>query len=242
MSTDAPAAIFSRKRKRTKFELKAEELSEEDSSDLTTMTLQRLLAAEGSLTEGGASRSRTALIARFVSQQSLYGELSPDTLDPVTQALVDFLLVDFKDKLELAMVWLFHERAMEADKAEGRYEVCVTSLLKGLQDSLTDKHRVLFRRVVLECPRITPAVVCLVRDFCLVPEQASVGLATLRDSIVLRPPARDSCLPVLLNYAHRGRPEVSIWAQIYFTHDFLFQTLQRQAILTCKKLAQVFTP
>lgn len=98
------------------------------------------------------------------------------------------------------------------------YEGCVGYVLQRL-DALQDK---LLPRIVLELPHLGLAFVRFVEQSCAQPDRAALGLATLRDVLLLRPASRDTALPLLLRLARSPEP-----------------TLRKNAIFVCVRLHSV---
>lgn len=77
------------------------------------------------------------------------------------------------------------------------YDSLLTSLVEGLRVVLDPRDR-LFTQLLLDAPRLPPAVLRVVEVVCLDPARWRLGLVTLRDLIQSRPESRHSAVHTLL--------------------------------------------
>ncbi|XP_004349446.2 hypothetical protein CAOG_02696 [Capsaspora owczarzaki ATCC 30864] len=81
-----------------------------------------------------------------------------------------------------------------------RYTRCLMALLHALREKLDVRDR-LFTRIVIEAPAFTPEVLDLVLEYCTDSERSMLGLSTLHDLVLYRPPLRKVCLQKLLEFS-----------------------------------------
>ncbi|KAJ3033702.1 hypothetical protein HDV00_005887 [Rhizophlyctis rosea] len=166
---------------------------------------------------------KSAAAARY-GWMTLVGRLG--SREEVKQAIVEFLLMDFRSRMDTAISWLYdlyhvdqtlERRARaEARDYEPQYSRWFHRILEGLWvpravegsggqeggvgKGLDAKDR-MFTRFLLEVPDVTrEAVDGVVRSYCDDAERMQLGISTLRDLISMRGSVKDQCLALLLEY------------------------------------------
>ncbi|KAJ3100784.1 hypothetical protein HDU97_001955 [Phlyctochytrium planicorne] len=142
--------------------------------------------------------------------------------DSLLNMMLDFVLNDFKNRQELAILWLYEEYRLSLlevldlpynmDQNEdpvlssnSRYTNLFMSILRGLRGDgrwpgLDSKDRT-FTRFLVDAPWLPQeAIEEVVVSYSEDPERMQLGLSTLRDLILLRPPFRKRCLELLLSF------------------------------------------
>ncbi|KJE91571.1 hypothetical protein CAOG_002696 [Capsaspora owczarzaki ATCC 30864] len=210
------------------FALKPSDPTPEQVQGLTKAIFARTLAIEASAASGGAASLRSSLLARLLSQPgnlaSLLQLISPS--DPTSaeaqevlpleqqliDAMVEYIVENVRARMELAFGWLCHEylggggplaarlRGRLPVPLPRRYTRCLMALLHALREKLDVRDR-LFTRIVIEAPAFTPEVLDLVLEYCTDSERSMLGLSTLHDLVLYRPPLRKVCLQKLLEFS-----------------------------------------
>ncbi|KAJ3125343.1 hypothetical protein HK098_000350 [Nowakowskiella sp. JEL0407] len=126
------------------------------------------------------------------------GETESDA-DMCRKVLFSFILEDFRDRQELAVVWLHEEYFQEMKlKVFKNYKKWFHAILEELSGILEVKDRG-FTKFLMDVPYVTDwAVESVVKQYCEDPERMQLGFSTLKDLINLRPAIRECCLDLLL--------------------------------------------
>jgi len=136
----------------------------------------------------------------------------------LTQALIDFVMEDFRNRIDLGLLWLYQEYTREESRAPGstyaktsRYAGCLRDLVDGIRSKLgpTDK---LFTRFILEAPRLSDGVRRIIKEYCMDPERLMVGFATLRELIGKMPARCQEWLQLLLELTTAEQEQVRVQA------------------------------
>jgi symplekin len=119
-------------------------------------------------------------VARLATTLPLDGEMA--------QKLVTYVISDFGSRRELVHTWVYHEFISSPDK---RYPQLVEALLAALR-TLEPSNRA-FNALIVEMPRLPEEVWTMMCEYSISRDRVTLGLSTLRDLVVWRPPLRDRC-------------------------------------------------
>jgi len=129
-------------------------------------------------TEAGTESSTTAETSTTAAQ--LAASLAPSTLP----SFAEHGTVEYAETLE---------RLLTSLESSGLF---------GAATSTSRQH--LFARFLLDIPLLTPAVFAALDRAVYDPARSVIGLTTLRDLILYRPPVQHACLTLLLGYTHKA--------------------------------------
>ena len=159
------------------------------------------------------------LISRLLNRgQSIPDTPQFETILKAKEILVSFILDNFKDRMDLAILWLHEEyfkRSWMPDTADERdtYAHWFQSVLFGLQKPRNDqgeyaldhKDRA-FTRFLMDSPDIDFEFVFeVINLYCNETERMALGISTLRDIILYRPAVRTRCVEMLLQLCRHKR-------------------------------------
>jgi hypothetical protein len=207
-----------------------------DYSAVRTAAWKRLMGAQCQvgLEMAGAGHIRLSQLARLGVQQDLDGELH--------KLLVGYISVDFIERQELAVEWLFHEFTAEkisvhkhaaggtGDSVErdGRYEKILLALLHAISDTpdISGSAEEEMTETLLEqCPQVTAGAVDMLKAWCEDPAKVKKGMRLLKQLILERPTIRNKTLEVLLSFTHHEEAYIREPA-VRLTTNTLFQKSQ----------------
>ena len=126
-------------------------------------------------------------MARLASTLALDGEMA--------QKLVTYVIADFTTRRELVHTWVYHEFISSPEK---RYPQLVDALLAALR-TLDPANRA-FNALIVEMPRLPEEVWTMMCEYSTSHDRVTLGLSTLRDLVVWRPPLRDRFLFLFFLY------------------------------------------
>lgn len=159
------------------------------------------------------------LISRLLNRgQSVPDTPQFETIVKAKEILVSFVLDSFKDRVDLAILWLHEEYFKrswmpEATDERDTYARWLQDLLYGLQRPRNDqgeyaldhKDRI-FTRFLMDSPDIDFDFVFEIIDlYCNDPERMALGISTLRDIILYRPAVRARCVAMLFQLCRHKR-------------------------------------
>ena len=116
--------------------------------------------------------------------------------DMIRERLLNFVLVDFKDKISIMIEWMneewYAENALKLnDKEEpGHYMKWSLRLLSELVPFLENQHRKIFIRLMSELPNLESEHIEKVRAILLDPARSKLGFQTLKFLVMFRPPVK----------------------------------------------------
>jgi hypothetical protein len=151
------------------------------------------------------------LVSRLLTRSKEGEEMEEGTLGQNKRSkdiLVSFILEDFKERIELALLWLHEEYYREYNLAEpsptDNYFIWFHKLLYGLQQPKENGELVLdpkdraFTKFLLEAPDLSDeSIHGVLKSYCDQEEKMPLGISTLRDLILYRPAVREECLEIL---------------------------------------------
>ena len=116
--------------------------------------------------------------------------------DMIRERLLNFVLVDFKDKISIMIEWMneewYAENALKLGNKEepGHYMKWSLLLLNELVPFLENQHRKIFIRLMSELPNLGPEHIEKVRAILLDPARSKLGFQTLKFLVMFRPPVK----------------------------------------------------
>lgn len=119
-----------------------------------------------------------ALVGRHASYLPIDGEMA--------QRLITYILADFPARREVAHTWITHEFLASPDD---RYPQLLLAMLRTLQAN--DPTNRAFNSLIVEVPDLPEEVWDMMREYSTAVDRVTLGLSTLRDLVVWRPPVRD---------------------------------------------------
>jgi symplekin len=176
-----------------------------------------------------------------------------ETVLQAKESLVSHILDDFKERMDLALLWLNEEYLKKEWKDyvvvdQDSYEIWFHKLLHGLREprnemgelALDPKDRA-FSRFLIEAPEITDEAIGVIESYCNEEERMPLGISTLRDLVLYRPAVRDVCLNIMLflclhkDKTTRATSIVTV-KKFYREHPTLGPKVEAFALETIKKL------
>ncbi|XXG98211.1 Transcriptional regulatory protein [Hypoxylon texense] len=155
----------------------------------------------------------------------------PRLSDSIREQLFNFVLEDFRKRIDVAVSWLSEEwydnelqkRAVSSSpyhhEAPANYEKWALRLLDGILPYLHAQDKVL-TRFLSELPQLSAAMLSRVKALCRDPSLVNLAITSLYYLVVMRPPVRDIALdaiqdiwteyedarPIAAKYLPRWRP------------------------------------
>lgn len=120
-----------------------------------------------------------------------------DMSKTVRQAIYDYFVQDFTNRISVVIEWLSEEWYYESlyDSKTPIYDEWSLKVLDGLVPFLENNHRRLFIRLVSELPRLTQEHIDRIQSLCFDPIRNSLGFQSLRFMLMFRPPMK----PIIKN-------------------------------------------
>lgn len=119
---------------------------------------------------------------------------TPDMCDVVRDAIYEYFVEDFSNRIAVVIEWLSEEWYYETLITNGRstevYDKWSLKVLDGLVPFLENSHRRLFIRLVSELPRLSQSHIDRIKSLCLDPLRSSLGFQSLKFMLMFRPPAK----------------------------------------------------
>ncbi|KAI5476147.1 hypothetical protein MNV49_000365 [Pseudohyphozyma bogoriensis] len=175
-----------------------QELPASAKTSMMEAALRRICAAGSE----GAGTVWAPLGVRLVTRafgETMGDEEEEERREKLRLVMYEFVVEDLKERMEFARLWLNEEWYVDTERsAEGRpYERWTNKLLQHIMKYSTNKDKS-FAQFIVDLPSIPRDAVTQVGDMCLNPNQVHLGFAALKDLALLRPPARQAALDVLL--------------------------------------------
>ncbi|KAF8544419.1 hypothetical protein BDD12DRAFT_815871 [Trichophaea hybrida] len=122
----------------------------------------------------------------------------------VRERLYNYIIQDFRRRMDVAVAWLNEEwyndmiknRSRVGILREPQYQKWMMKVIDSIFPFLEAKDR-LFMRMLSEIPEIPPELLCKVKILCLDPDRANLGIQMLHYLAMFRPPVREICVDVL---------------------------------------------
>uniref|UniRef100_A0A6B2KZG1 Symplekin C-terminal domain-containing protein n=2 Tax=Arcella intermedia TaxID=1963864 RepID=A0A6B2KZG1_9EUKA len=179
-------------KKKSDIILKTTPLNSKTMAKLGSIAFNRIIESEAGAAQGGESNLRVQILANLATKRPLS--------DSLITGLIAHISADFQGRIGLALQWLYAEWTAQPDGK--RYHAVLREVLGAMRSKLkaSDKLLTMF---LLKVPQIPNEVYDVLHDYCLdtmAPERMHMGLCTLRDLALQRPPCRSAVLSLLLKY------------------------------------------
>ncbi|CAG8605918.1 11050_t:CDS:10, partial [Acaulospora morrowiae] len=248
-----------------------ETLPEEQCLSFIKTTLGNILEIESKLSsEAKGNRSNVVLTTLSNGQRMTKAQLhvmavrlltrglefSDDTTekinDKLREMILQYILEDFKNRMEFALTWLdeewFHDsiKLREDPTHKSNYVNWLSRLLDRIMPALEDRT---YTQFLLDIPELVEDVVDRIKIFCNDPDRFDEKeiLFSSCELIDLRPPARSFCMKILLAYClHKDdntRASAIIAANKWYpNHPELSQEIESFALESLKQLCDENLP
>lgn len=172
--------------------------------------VKRILHGERQCIVGGVSAKRRKIL-------TVMAATFPDS---VRYFIFDFIILDIKQRIDLAFSWLYEEYCLLQGftrhsyvKSENRPDHAYNELLGQIISGIINKCELrdkilLLRRVFLEAPLLSDDSLKPLLKLILVEEYTTYGLDLLKDLTILRPPRKAKFLRHLLNFSVHERADI----------------------------------
>ena len=122
--------------------------------------------------------------------------------EQIRESLVNYILHDFRSRIDAAITWLneewYTERlASPGSKETPRTEALALRLLTQLFSYLSAKDAKILIRLLSEMQVLTPAIIDRVRRLANDPEKVSMSIMALQYLILVRKGVRETCLDAI---------------------------------------------
>lgn len=213
-------------------------LSSTMSETLSKSALQRVLKSELTAMHAGVANTRQKIIS---SLPALFSEDCQDTV-------VDFIMVDSRSRIDLALSWLYEEYSLKRfsvsrstikeENSQEENDSC-SSVFCSLVDRLKNLSELkekdfLISRLYMESPSIPEEGVGLLRGLCEDPSTAGMGIQIVRQ-LVHRPAKQLIFLNVLLEISSHEvesiRVEALSYLSLLYDRGILRQSIEEYALM-----------
>ncbi|XP_071079022.1 symplekin-like isoform X1 [Haliotis cracherodii] len=206
---------------------------------MTLATVKRVFNTEKIAVQAHVPAARTKILACLTA--AFGGELK--------DVMQTFIFEDLRNRADLAFAWLFQEYAncqgfsVSAPLGERptlhSYDECLTRLLTGLLEAQDQKDG-LFGRLMMEAPLITDNATHILKRYCQDPARLDIGMAVLKDLILMRPSQRLRFLDVLLDLTSHYEADVRNMAiettKELYNKPSMQSPVEKYALVHLKKL------
>ena len=199
--------------------------------------VKRILYAEWQCIVGGVSAKRRKLL-------TVMAATFPDN---VRYFIFEFLMMDIKQRIDVAFSWLYEEYCLLQGftrhsyvKSEHRpdhaYNELLAQLITGILKNCEFKEKiVLLRRVFLEAPLLPDDAINQILELCLTEEYTQHMLDLFKDLAVLRPPRKNKFVRILLAFSVHEREDLRDRAlahivDLYHVNEILPQRIEDFAL------------
>lgn len=211
--------------------------------------VKRILQAERQCIVGGVSAKRRKIL-------TVMAATFPDN---VRYFIFDFIMMDIKQRIDLAFSWLFEEYCLLQGftrhsyvKSENRpdhaYNELLGQIISGIINKCELRDRILLlRRVYLEAPILPDESLKPLLKLILIEEYSGYGLELLKDLAILRPPRKAKFLRHLLNFSVHERADIRDKAlehlvYLYNNNKLLTGRIDEFALEWCSHLEKEIPP
>jgi len=206
--TSQTASTRLRKIKQFKLGDVTRELSVDERKSMLLSSYARILRSDKQALVSGYSTERNKVIVGLAMQ--FYGQL--------TDALIKFVMEDFRTRIDLGILWLYQEyvkeechRSGSTMDADSQYAICLKKILNGMKETLEPRDK-LFTKFLLEAPVLSDGVRRIIKDYCMDPSRVMVGFSTLRELISRTPAKCQEWLQLLLELTTAEIEQVRVQA------------------------------
>ena len=180
----------------------------EDRKSMLLSAYARILRADKQAVMSGYTTEQHKLVVGLAMQ--FYGQL--------TDALIKFVMEDFRTRIDLGILWLYQEYVKEECQQTGstmhansQYAMCLKKILNGMKECLEPRDK-LFTKFLLEAPVLSDGVRRIIKDYCMDPTRLMVGFSTLRELISRTPAKCQEWLQLLLELTTAEIEQVRVQA------------------------------
>ncbi|KAI9145044.1 hypothetical protein BKA69DRAFT_1052780 [Paraphysoderma sedebokerense] len=227
-------------------------LTQEQVRHLIKTTLKRILHCENSVSDDRGSNRKplnknvgktqwmsllTKLVGRVLGHQ--HGRNRNDLAsaaekDELRGMILEFVLGDFKNRHELALMWLYEEYLNYIHFSSPSYHTFFHLLLDRLETVLEPKDKI-FVRVILDAPEVTDHALGVIKRYCESGSRLNIALLTLKELIDTRTSMRTASLNLLLRLCTHPdkavRSHAILTAKLYYPdHPKIANVVQQYAL------------
>jgi len=210
LKTGAKPQTSTRLRKVRQFKLNdvTRVMNPEDRKTMLLSAYARILKADKQALMSGYTTEQHKLVVGLAMQ--FYGQL--------TDALIKFVMEDFRTRIDLGILWLYQEYVKEECQLPGstmegksQYAMCLKKILNGMKECLEPRDK-LFTKFLLEAPVLSDGVRKIIKEYCMDPTRLMVGFSTLRELISRTPAKCQEWLQLLLELTTAEIEQVRVQA------------------------------
>lgn len=235
------SAIIPRMKQRAK-ELKLQEITKPiaraKKETFLVQAVNRILNAEKRSVAGGVSNKRIKILT------VLGATFTPS----VRESIIKFILIDLRNRFELAFNWLFEEYSLlqgftrhtyikSEHKPDHAYNKLLNEIVAGILEN-KDEHfdkEAYIRKTYMMAPILTDDAHASLISICEMSDLSNCGMEIVRELALRRPPKRLKYLNVLLKYSVHEVSELRDIAaanilKIYLARPSLVETIEEFAL------------
>ncbi|XP_004519512.1 symplekin [Ceratitis capitata] len=173
-------------------------------------SVKRITQSERQCIVGGVSAKRRKILTVMAATFP----------DKVRYFIFDFIMLDVRQRIDLAFTWLYEEYCLLQGftrhsyvKSENRpdhaYNELLSQLIKGVRETCDLKDKIhLMRRILLEAPLLPDEALNQLVEMCFSEEFVNPGVDLLKDLTILRPPRKNKLIKVLLLFCVHERTDL----------------------------------
>lgn len=206
--TSQTASTRLRKIKQFKLNDVTRAMNIDDRKAMLLSAYARILRCDKQAVLSGYTTERHKLVVGLAMQ--FYGQL--------TDALIKFVMEDFRTRIDLGILWLYQEYVKEECQQKGstkhsksQYAMCLKKILKGMKECLEPRDK-LFTKFLLEAPVLSDGVRKIIKDYCMDPARLMVRFSSLRELISRTPAKCQEWLQLLLELTTAEIEQVRVQA------------------------------
>jgi symplekin len=124
------------------------------------------------------------------------------------ERLFEYIMINFREHMDLTISWLTEEWYSDKLNGSGNYEKWANRIFDNILPFVEMKDMKMFIRFLGDLPFVTAQQVAKLRTLCLDPERIRLGFASIKYLLMLRPPARASCVELCVDL-YRNRKIVA---------------------------------
>ncbi|XP_053969576.1 symplekin [Anastrepha ludens] len=179
--------------------------------------------------------------------------------DKVRYFIFDFIMLDVRQRIDLAFSWLYEEYCLLQGftrhsyvKSENRpdyaYNELLSQLIRGVRETCELKDKIiLMRRIFLEAPLLPDDALNQLVEMCFSEEFVNPGMDLLKDLAVMRPPRKNKLIRVLLMFSVHERTDLRERAldhivTLYHIHKVLPNRIEEFALEWASHLEKEVPP
>ncbi|XP_029405964.2 symplekin [Bactrocera dorsalis] len=211
--------------------------------------VKRILQSERQCIVGGVSAKRRKILTVMAATFP----------DKVRYFIFDFIMLDVRQRIDLAFSWLYEEYCLLQGftrhsyvKSENRpdyaYNELLSQLITGVRENCELKDKILLiRRIFLEAPLLPDDALNQLVEMCFSEEFVNPGVDLLKDLSVMRPPRKNKLIRVLLMFCVHERTDLRERAlehivALYHIHKVLPNRIEEFALDWANNLEKEVPP